>query len=239
MMNPARLVRAVFAGIGAFYDTLIPAPNVAGYRLDVPNPMCPTCFRVANSECPDAWHALNSCVKSSAAPVRREAFGPYEQPEQFSSVPEPLKWDSGSEDAESESGRCIHMLLYRDFWRSAAVCRDCRTVVAAIESPAHAGAVEAVPADTTPDNPTAGTDGPGGGGSPVSSPPGPTNWTGSIVPTLRNVLAGHQFYGAGTGPCDCGARVRDHYDWREHVAPLIADALASAHQAAHSEKASK
>lgn len=62
-----RLVRAVFAGIGAFYDTLIPGPNVAGYRLDMPNPMCPTCSHVANSECPDAWHALNTPVASAAA----------------------------------------------------------------------------------------------------------------------------------------------------------------------------
>lgn len=52
--------------------------------------------------------------------------------------------------------------------------------------------------------------------------PSPAGTTSAMASLLMDILAGHQFYGAGSGPCDCGENVRDHFDWREHVAPLIA-----------------
>jgi hypothetical protein len=80
-------------------------------------------------------------------------------------------------------------------------------------------------------------DGGAGGGGELHSPgarlPHPDDaaaeWIGEAVPVISEVLAEHMLrpdWGRTAAMCQCLFLFHDQQDWRAHLAPLIANALA-------------
>jgi len=68
------------------------------------------------------------------------------------------------------------------------------------------------------------------GSAPHVEPARPPTFVNFAIPAVCEVLAEHQYYFDGTeGECQCQTPdVQDIFDWREHVAYLVAKRLESA-----------
>jgi hypothetical protein len=119
---------------------------------------------------------------------------------------------------------------------------DCGMPAASAQR-AHAGAFDSIdsadlpPAETAPAGVSDGPEAP--------APPAGLSWIDWATPAICDVLAVHTFWLANhssigsAAHCLCGERPRDLMEWREHVAPMIAERLETAALALDPAKAAR
>lgn len=221
-----RLARAVLAGIGTTYETLIPGPSIHGYRLDAAEVPAEAEAEQEVSE-PKEWYDLGAALRAAHIKHGRCASrNPNDPPHVATICDERLGHDGDHRHGMSE------------FWpnETSAV-----TPPAAVDDPAG-GAPASAPQPSAGSPPLVGS----AWGQPV--PAGVSARPKNVAPSagldpawadsaICDVLAAHAFWPANhssigmEGHCRCGARPHGLMEWREHVAPLIVNGVETARNA--------